>query len=295
MKKYIKKMIYWLRIPSIFHWFYAIRKISFLLEQVNKLTNEVNALTNDVNGITKNPELPFANECEFNSLLPLAELQVGKKVSSLNSDDKSREFYTYFSELGGEYSKEIIRKQYEFYLKYIPRYCDYRFLDIGCGAGEFLSFLGGHNIPAVGVDLDENEVERAKNLGLSVFQNDALSFLNNTNEMFSGVSLLQVIEHVPPEHMVELVRIIAERLVPGGVLLVETINLKQQMGFNSFYIDPTHTRPVSETYLGFLMEWSGFEDIKLVYSLPTWCAGLDVKDISKLYFNYTLIGKKLEE
>ena len=140
--------------------------------------------------------------------------------------------------------------------------------------------------------MEEKEVERARRAGFNAVQADAETFLKQSNETYSGISMIQVIEHIPNEVIVKLLGAAVERLAPGGVLLIETLNMRHPHAFNNFYIDPTHINPMPHDYLGFLMEWVGLEDIKLLYSLPAWMHGVHNQDTSRIYMNYTLIGKK---
>jgi O-antigen chain-terminating methyltransferase len=70
--------------------------------------------------------------------------------------------------------------------------------------------------------------------------------------------MLQVIEHIPSESIPFLMSAIHRAIVPGGLILIETINLKHPYAFHVFYTDPTHVRPVSSDFLVFLAQWVGF-------------------------------------
>jgi O-antigen chain-terminating methyltransferase len=51
------------------------------------------------------------------------------------------------------------------------------FLDIGCGAGEFIQFLNTQGISEIGIDSDTNEIILAKNLGLDIYRVYAINYI----------------------------------------------------------------------------------------------------------------------
>ena len=273
-------------------WLYALTQLAVLRRQTEDLMRQTEDLRRQTEVLLKATEVPFNVEVHFQALLPRAESRIGTDAKNLSITERETQFYTYFSELGGEYAQEVLRQQHEFYLNYIPRGSALKFLDIGCGSGELLAFLEKRGIQAMGIDLEEKEVERARRAGFNAVQADAETFLKQSNETYSGISMIQVIEHIPNEVIVKLLGAAVERLAPGGVLLIETLNMRHPHAFNNFYIDPTHINPMPHDYLGFLMEWVGLEDIKLLYSLPAWMHGVHNQDTSRIYMNYTLIGKK---
>jgi len=287
-------------------WLYALTQLAVIAQQAENLkqqTEDLKQQTEDLKQQTEDlkqqtdvllkiSDVPFNIETHFQSLLPMAERRVGTVAKGLSPAEREVQFYTYFSEIGGEYSQKVLKQQHEFYLSYLPLNSKLKFLDIGCGSGELLAFLESHGIAAMGIDLEEKEVERVQSVGLSAVQADAITFLNQSDTLYSGISMIQVIEHIPNEAVVKLLDAVVERLEPGGMLLVETLNMRHPLAFNSFYVDPTHIRPVPSDYLGFLMEWVGLVDITLLYSVPVWIPGVHNQDISRIYMNYTLIGRK---
>lgn len=216
-----------------------------------------------------------------------------KRIGSLpDGEEKSDKFYSYFSEMGGEGYEEHLIRQYNAYLPFIQKDAAAPFLDLGCGAGEFVEFLSARGVVAQGVDMNAEEVARASRRGLNVQCGDALDYLNNHEIAFSGISMLQVVEHLPPKSLSRLVTVIFKALKPGGVAIVETINTKHPLAFHTFYMDPTHTRPVPSDYLAFLLQWHGFVNVNIVYTLPMVHTHRQRLDPSVAYFNYTLIASK---
>ncbi|MBU2804338.1 class I SAM-dependent methyltransferase [Acidithiobacillus ferridurans] len=209
--------------------------------------------------------------------------------------DREQHFYSYFSEIWKDGYDNNLHNQYAAYLPFLPRSTEGVFLDIGCGAGEFVAFLNAKHIPAEGIDMDAQEVERAKRRGVIVHQANAREFLARAKGPFTGISLLEVIEHLPPDEIPTLLTAIFSALVPGGVLLVETINIKHPLAFHSFYTDPTHQRPIPSDLLVLLLQWHGFTEAKIVYTHPVAYSRSQAHDPSRAYFNYAVIARKPTE
>lgn len=233
--------------------------------------------------------LPFAFNQPAPPWIANAERVLGRRLSDLPSTERDRWFYSFYSEMAGGLG-HILQQQYQVYLPLMPKLEGKRALDIGCGAGEFLDFLHQQNIAALGIDLDAEEVVRAQSRGLDAIQADAVEFLQSCDEQFSAISLFQVIEHVPPAQVRPLLAACIAALAPGGVLLVETINLRHPNALNGFYTDPTHQVPLSDNYLSMLAQWYGLERVELLYTLPEWLPGISHDDRPRCYANYTVVG-----
>lgn len=140
-----------------------------------------------------------------------------------------------------------------------------RVLDIGCGRGEFLEVLREAEIPGVGIDLNEANVQLARQQGLDARSGDVFAFLEAEGPgSFDGIFCAQVIEHLPPADVWRLVKATAAALKPGGVAIWETPNPECLAIFAThFYLDPSHTRPVPPALLAFYLEEAGFGRIEI--------------------------------
>jgi len=143
-------------------------------------------------------------------------------------------------------------------------------LDIGSGRGEFLELLMEAGIKAKGVDLDLDMVLYCQEKGLDVVREDAFVYLDSLpDESLGGIFAAQVIEHLEPLRIVELVKLCQRKLRPGGPLIFETPNPACLMVFaRSFYMDPSHIRPIHPETMKFVLESAGFEDLQLRFSAP---------------------------
>ena len=156
-----------------------------------------------------------------------------------------------------------IRKKLAVYLPFV-RMIDidesHPVLDIGCGRGEWLSLLRENGIPALGVEVNENFVSSCKKSGLQVEAMDLFEYFRRfPDKRFSLITGFHVIEHFPPDKQVELLEILFDRMVPDGILLLETPNPENStVGACNFYIDPTHRKPLPPPLLEFLALQAGF-------------------------------------
>ncbi len=143
-------------------------------------------------------------------------------------------------------------------------------LDVACGRGEFLRLLRESGIEARGVDLDPDMVARCREQHLEVALGDAFAYLESlSDESVGGVFSAQFIEHLPTAGYVRLIQLAYQKLRRGGALLLETQNPECLAIFSqSFFLDPTHVRPVPAAQLRFWMEEAGFRNLATHYVSP---------------------------
>jgi O-antigen chain-terminating methyltransferase len=259
------------------------------LDRLERLEYQNLQTLKQIEPLYKAPELPFSYTQSPAPWIKNAERLLGQSLEDLAPEQRDHWFYSFYSEMAGGVG-HILEQQYRVYLPLLPKISNARVLDIGCGAGEFLNFLKTHDVPAIGIDLDAHEVERANERGLTAVHSEATEYLAQSDERFAAISLFQVIEHVPPTEVRPLIEACAKALAPGGALLVETINLRNPNAVNGFYTDPTHQVPLSDNYLSFVFQWSQLENVEFIYTLPEWMAGISAEDRSRCYANYTVIG-----
>jgi len=165
-------------------------------------------------------------------------------------------------------TEDDIKNRQRAYLPYFAGSA--RVLDIGCGRGEFLELLRGAGIEARGVDLDLDMVLLCKDKGLDAERGDAFAALEAIEDAsLGGVFSAQLIEHLHPLRVIELVRLCHKKLAPNGVLVLETPNPACLMVFaESFYMDPSHVQPVHPKTMEYLLEAAGFGKVALAFSAP---------------------------
>jgi O-antigen chain-terminating methyltransferase len=175
-------------------------------------------------------------------------------------------------------------------------------LDIGCGRGEFLELMREAKIPAVGIDLSEESVAMCRLKGLEAETADLFAYLAGLPEdSLDGIFCAQVVEHLPPERLPEMIQLCASRLARDGVLVVETPNPECLAIFAThFYLDPTHSRPVPHPLLAFYLEEYGVGVVEVrrlapaVESMPSLASLPEgFRDAFFGGLDYAIVGKKL--
>lgn len=132
-------------------------------------------------------------------------------------------------------------------------------IDIGCGRGEFLELLREAGVPAFGADMDPGMVARARSKGLDVRQEDGLETLASQDDGSVGaVFAAQLIEHLPYERVITFLRLSLQKLAPGGMLILETVNPHAPGALKNFWFDLTHQHPVFPEVLLTLCRAAGF-------------------------------------
>jgi O-antigen chain-terminating methyltransferase len=196
--------------------------------------------------------------------------------------------------------EDYVRERQRFYL---PHFANCRqVLDIGCGRGEFLDLLKQEKIPARGIDLSAESVALCRSRGLDAEVADLFACLAALpDEALDGIFCAQVVEHLPPARLPEMLRLAAAKLAPGGLLAIETPNPECLAILAShFYLDPTHQHPVPALLLAFYLEEFGFGELQThrlspavdtmpaLNSLPP-----DFRDAFFGALDYAILAKKL--
>lgn len=175
-------------------------------------------------------------------------------------------FYKAFSdEFRG--SESIIRERLEKYVPFVLQhkniYPDAGILDLGCGRGEWLETLSKQNLRAIGVD-KHCFISNCNISDNQFVAGDALEYLEELpSSSQKVVTAFHLIEHLPFDRLVSLIINIYRVLVPGGLCIVETPNPENLfVSTQTFYLDPTHLRPLPSQLLNFLFQQNGFEITK---------------------------------
>jgi O-antigen chain-terminating methyltransferase len=113
-------------------------------------------------------------------------------------------------------------------------------------------------------------VATCRDAGLDVEQADVLACLEKLGDgTLGGIFCAQVIEHLPVDALVALVRLAHAKLRPDGVLLCETPNQACLTVFSgAFYVDLTHVKPIHPEAARFVFEAAGFRDVEIRYANP---------------------------
>ena len=197
-------------------------------------------------------------------------------------------------------TEEYVKAGQQFYL---PMFKGCRsVLDIGCGRGEFLEMMRDAGIPARGIDLSDESVAMCRHKGLDAERADLFEYLAALPEAsLDGIFCAQVVEHIPPERLPEMIKLCASRLSRNGAIAIETPNPECLAIFAThFYLDPTHTRPVPHPLLAFYLEEFGVGNIEVRRLAPAVesmaSLGSLPEDFRDAFFgnlDYAITGRKL--
>ena len=196
--------------------------------------------------------------------------------------------------------EEYVRRNQEFYKPFFAGRTNV--LDIGCGRGEFLETMREIGVAARGIDLGEESVAQCRQKGFDAQVADLFDYLaEQPDEEFDGIMSTQVVEHLQPKRIPEMIRLCAAKLRKGGVLAIETPNPECLAIFAThFYLDPTHTRPVPHQLLAFYLEEAGFGLLEVHKLAPASESIPEVNELPEKFKNrffggldFAILGRRL--
>ena len=167
-------------------------------------------------------------------------------------------------------SREVIKARLSVYVPFIKKiqaaHPNATALDLGCGRGEWLELLQDNQLTASGIDLDDGMLSACRSRGLNVQTGDAIAHLKSLPaDSLSIVSGFHIAEHLSLDDLQTLIKEALRTLKPAGLLILEAPNTENLVvGTSSFYLDPTHQRPLPSALLSFLVSYLGFARSKVL-------------------------------
>ncbi len=145
-----------------------------------------------------------------------------------------------------------------------------RWVDLGCGRGEFCALLRDWGWDVEGVDRSASAIEACRELGIDASVGDVFEYLDEGPAAVpEAISAIQLIEHLPRDRWPQLFEAAFAALRPGGALLLETINGQNVRALaDHFVADLTHTWPGHPQTLRLLAEHTGFVDVAVRFEHP---------------------------
>ncbi|CAL1240213.1 Methyltransferase domain [Candidatus Methylocalor cossyra] len=183
-------------------------------------------------------------------------------------NDPSRELFENYERYytGFDTSLEDIRK---FHLERVPRWLDRidkqaRILDAGCAKGYLLSLLHRLGYSDLrGVDLSESLAAQARSIlppSVMIETADIRDYLGKTpDESFDVILFHHVLEHLPREHTIPVLRSFRRCLKGGGYLSIRVPNVSSLMGSINCFWDFTHVIYFNERSLLQVLDAAGFD------------------------------------
>lgn len=142
--------------------------------------------------------------------------------------------------------------------------------DLGCGRGEWLNLLKEWGLEGVGVDQNALNVEALRADGVNAVCDDAVDWLRRQPDAsLAALTAFHLVEHLPFGSLLQLLDQARRVLAPGGRVVIETPNPENLLvATRSFWLDPTHLRPLPPSLIQFVVVYSGFEVEQLLRLNP---------------------------
>jgi SAM-dependent methyltransferase len=141
--------------------------------------------------------------------------------------------------------------------------------DVGCGSGSMLSVLADAGyINAFGVDVSPEQVELAKDMGVSnVHCQDFFEYIKENEVQCDVVLGMDIIEHFTKTELVGFLKKMRESLKPKGRVLFRTPNLDAPMATVFAHGDFTHENYINQSSAEQVMLSCGFTKVRVLPSL----------------------------
>ncbi len=150
--------------------------------------------------------------------------------------------------------------QYAPLLELVEQHVDERrALDLGCGRGEWVELLKARGWQARGIDSNRRMIAEAMQYEIDVVYGNAVADVGTLpDRSVQLITAFHLVEHLPIETLLMLLREMSRVLAKDGVIILETPNPENlTVGTANFYLDPTHDKPLPPELLRFLLEQSG--------------------------------------
>lgn len=130
-----------------------------------------------------------------------------------------------------------------------------------CGDGDFLELLKERGIEATGVDRDPRRWAAARDRGLEVICKDIFDYLQELDqESVDGIVSARLVEHLPYEKAIELLRLSYRALKKGGRIVIATPSVRGLIAhLEMFYMHFGHVSFYHPKLLCFFLEAVGFK------------------------------------
>jgi len=139
-----------------------------------------------------------------------------------------------------------------------------RVVDLGCGGGDFVALLKEAGVEALGVDTDPLSCASMRERNLPVIEQDVITYLESIEaSSLDGIYSAHLVEHLPYEAVLKLIRLAYRALRPGGRLVLVTPNPRSLFAHLELYhMHFGHEAFYHPKLLSFFLDYCGFERIE---------------------------------
>ncbi len=166
--------------------------------------------------------------------------------------------------------RQVCANAYEHYLlpfylaRRLPENKDACILDFGCGFGQFVRALAQRGYEkAVGYDIEPSAIAFCRDQGVPVIDGMHMP-LDELPDQYDFIYSSHVIEHIPKDAVIDILRSLRQRLKAGGTLLVCVPNAQSNTGCYWAYEDFTHYTAYTSGSLYYVLSKAGFHTIAFV-------------------------------
>lgn len=143
-----------------------------------------------------------------------------------------------------------------------------RVLEIGPGFGELLEILArDFRMRSVrAIDISEEVVRLCNGIlpGSTTKIDDPVDHLEDHKDAYDIIFMLQVLEHIPKDRVMDLLRALRGALASGGMAVIEVPNMSNALiGSHMHYSDWTHDCGFTEVSLHHVLAEAGFSRISI--------------------------------
>lgn len=197
------------------------------------------------------------------------QIKAGDKMGEARDKELFDEYFDSIFKQSNELSGEAFHRTAENLGKDLERFLPLdksaRILDVGCGCGHFLSYLKNKGyLDASGIDVSPQQVDYCvKTAGVRASLANASEFLKDKAGHYDFISMMSMLEHLPKDSVVPMLRAACSSLRGGGTLIVVVPNMSSIIASALRYRDFTHECGFTETSLNQVLWMAGFREIEL--------------------------------
>ena len=148
-------------------------------------------------------------------------------------------------------------------LPHLPSNKNARITELGCGYGSLLLFLKEHGYTAKGLDVSEEQVQKAGELGVEAEVADIVAWSFSGDADQDVVLAIDLIEHFDKPELYDLICALKNRLKPGGKIICRTPNMDAIRPTEYAFGDFTHGALLNPSSATQLFLSAGFDKVKV--------------------------------